>query len=45
MDYVDYLPASGGPARLGFERFAVGGGWEISAGRVIALESLTILHS
>lgn len=45
MDYVDYLPASGGPARLGFERFAAGGGWEISAGRVIALESLTILHS
>ena len=45
MEYVDYLPASGGPARLGFERFAAGGGWEISAGRVIALESLTILHS
>jgi len=38
-------PAVGGPARLGFERFAADGGWEVSAGRVLALESLTILHS
>jgi hypothetical protein len=45
VEYVDYLPADGGPARLGFERFSTGGSWEVSAGRVIALESLTILHS
>lgn len=45
MEYVDYVPASGGPARLGFERFSSGGSWEVSAGRVVGLESLTILHS
>ncbi|MCW2680761.1 MAG: uncharacterized protein JWM62_2162 [Frankiales bacterium] len=45
MEYVDYLPADGGPARLGFERFSAGGSWEVSSGRVISLESLTILHS
>ena len=45
MEYADYLPSGGGPARLGFERFSAGGSWEVSAGRVIALESLTILHS
>ncbi len=45
MEYVDYLPAGGGPARLGFERFSAGGSWELSAGRLVALESLTILHS
>ena len=45
MEYVDYLPSGGGPERLGFEKFSAGGSWEVSAGRVISLESLTILHS
>lgn len=45
MQYADYLPAGGGPARLSFEQFSAGGSWEVSAGRVVALESLTILHS
>lgn len=45
MEYVDYLPADGGPRRLGFERFSAGGSWEVSSGRVVGLESLTILHS
>lgn len=45
VEYADYLPTGGGPARLAFERFSQNGSWEVSAGRVIALESLTILHS
>ena len=45
MEYVDYLPTGGGGARLGFERFSTSGAWEVSAGRLVALESLTILHS
>jgi hypothetical protein len=45
MEYVDYLPTGGGSARLGFERFSSSGTWEVSTGRLVALESLTILHS
>ena len=45
MTYVDYLPTGGGPLRLGFEQFSSGGSWEVSAGRAVGLESLTILHS
>ncbi|MBC7374348.1 MAG: DUF4178 domain-containing protein [Frankiales bacterium] len=45
MEYADYLPSGGGPARLSFEKFSADGSWEVSAGRVVALESLTILHS
>ncbi len=45
VEYVDYLPSGGGPARLGFEKFSTGGSWEVSAGSVVARESLTILHS
>lgn len=45
MEYADYLPTGGGPARLGFERYAGSGAWEVSAGRLVSLESLTILHS
>jgi hypothetical protein len=44
-EYADYVPASGGPARLGFERYSTSGAWEVSTGRLIALESVTILHS
>ncbi len=44
-EYADYLPAGGGDARLSFERYSAGGSWEVSAGRVVLAESLTILHS
>ena len=44
-EYADYLPADGGERRLGFERWSPGGSWEVSAGRVVLAESLTILHS
>lgn len=44
-EYVDYLPAGGGPGRLSFERYSSGGSWEVSTGRVVLSESLTILHS
>jgi magnesium-transporting ATPase (P-type) len=44
-EYADYLPASGGERRLSFERWSAGGSWEVSAGRVVLAESLTILHS
>ena len=44
-DYADYLPAEGGDARLSFERWSSGGSWEVSLGRVVLAESLTILHS
>jgi hypothetical protein len=43
MHYADYV--SGGPVRLGFERWSATGSWEVSTGSVVALESLTILHS
>ena len=44
-EYADYLPAGGGDRRLSFERYSAGGSWEVSAGRVVLAESLTILHS
>jgi len=44
-EYADYLPTGGGPARLSFERYSAGTSWEVSLGRVIGLESLSILHS
>ena len=44
-EYADYVPAGGGDARLSFERYSAGGSWEVSAGRVVLAESLTILHS
>ena len=44
-EYADYLPAAGGDARLSFEHYSAGGSWEVSAGRVVLPESLTILHS
>ena len=44
-EYADYLPAGGGERRLSFERWSTGGSWEVSAGRVVLAESLTILHS
>ncbi len=44
-EYADYLPAGGGDRRLSFERWSPGGSWEVSSGRVVLAESLTILHS
>ena len=44
-EYADYLPAGGGERRLSFERYGSSGSWEVSAGRVVLAESLTILHS
>jgi hypothetical protein len=44
-EYADYLPSGGGDARLSFERYGTSGSWEVSAGRVVLAESLTILHS
>ena len=44
-EYADYLPAGGGERRLSFERWSPGGSWEVSTGRVVLAESLTILHS
>jgi hypothetical protein len=44
-EYADYLPAGGGERRLSFERYSSGGSWEVSTGRVVLAESLTILHS
>jgi hypothetical protein len=44
-EYADYLPAAGGERRLSFERWSPGGSWEVSTGRVVLAESLTILHS
>jgi hypothetical protein len=44
-EYADYLPADGGSSRLSFERYSAGGSWEVSAGRVVLPESLSILHS
>ncbi len=44
-EYADYLPTSGGPSRLSFERYSSGGAWEVSAGRVVLPESVSILHS
>jgi hypothetical protein len=44
-EYADYLPAAGGEQRLSFERWSPGGSWEVSTGRVVLAESLTILHS
>ena len=44
-EYADYLPAAGGDARLSFERYASTGSWEVSAGRVVLAESVSILHS
>jgi hypothetical protein len=43
-EYADYVPAGGGERRLSFERWSPGGSWEVSAGRVVLAESLTILH-
>ena len=44
-EYADYVPAAGGERRLSFERYSTGGSWEVSTGRVVLAESLTILHS
>ena len=44
-EYADYVPAAGGDRRLSFERYSTGGSWEVSTGRVVLAESLTILHS
>ncbi len=44
-EYADYVPAGGGDARLSFERYSTDGAWEVSTGRVVLAESLTILHS
>lgn len=44
-EYADYLPADGGPRRLSFERYSAGSSWEVSAGRVVLAESVSILHS
>ena len=44
-EYADYLPAAGGERRLSFERYSTGGSWEVSTGRVVLAESLSILHS
>ena len=44
-EYADYVAAGGGDARLSFERYASGGSWEVSTGRVVLPESVSILHS
>lgn len=44
-EYADYLPAGGGPGRLSFERYSAGSSWEVSLGRVVQAESVSILHS
>ena len=44
-EYADYLPADGGEARLSFERYSTTGSWEVSTGRVVLAESVSILHS
>ena len=44
-EYADYVPANGGDARLSFERWSAGGSWEVSTGRVVLPESVSILHS
>lgn len=44
MEYADYVPTGGGPTRLAFERFSAQGSWEVSAGRVLPVEGLDILH-
>ena len=43
MQYADYLGDGG--ALLSFERFSAAGSWEMSTGRTVAAESLTILHT
>jgi hypothetical protein len=45
MEYADYVPAAGGDQRLSFERFSANGSWEVSTGRLLAVESVEILHS
>ncbi len=44
-EYADYVPATGGSSRLAFERYSTTGAWEVSTGRLVGLESVTILHS
>jgi hypothetical protein len=44
-EYADYLPADGGGRRLSFERYSTSGSWEVSLGRVVLPEGLSILHS
>ena len=44
MSYADYLQP-GAKGLLSLERFAAGGSWEVSTGRPLTLESLTVLHS
>ncbi len=44
-EYADYLPADGGTSRLSFERYSAGSSWEVSVGRVVLAESVSILHS
>jgi hypothetical protein len=43
MQYADYV--SDGDALLSFERWTSAGSWEMSTGRPVAAESLTILHT
>jgi hypothetical protein len=44
-EYADYVPAGGGELRLAFERYSSDGSWEVSTGRVVLPESVSILHS
>ena len=44
-EYADYVETGGGGRRLSFERYSSGGSWEVSAGRVVLTESVSILHS
>jgi len=44
-EYADYLPTGGGITRLSFERYSAGSSWEVSLGRVVLPESVSILHS
>jgi hypothetical protein len=44
-EYADYVPAGGGQSRLSFERYSTSGSWEVSLGRVVLPESVSILHS
>ena len=44
-EYADYVEAGGGARRLSFERYSSGGSWEVSTGRVVLTESVSILHS
>jgi hypothetical protein len=44
-EYADYVEAGGGSRRLSFERYSSGGSWQVSTGRVVLAESVSILQS